>query len=132
MEAVSRTREEPSLTGALQRLIAAAVEAYERMLDAGTVLVDDSYAAIGYAERIVLAEEKSSMRIYALMCRSREQAERIATLLAELYALNDSYVDFDKFLRSLGAHIVTGSAGLSRISVYQAYSLNRIPEEQHG
>lgn len=129
---MSRTREEPSLTGALQRLIAAAVEAYERMLDAGTVLVDDSYAAIGYAERIVLAEEKSSMRIYALMCRSREQAERIATLLAELYALNDSYVDFDKFLRSLGAHIVTGSAELSRISVYQAYSLNRIPEEQHG
>jgi hypothetical protein len=132
VEAVSRTRAEPSLTGALQRLIVAAVEAYERMLDAGTVLVDDSYAAIGYAERIVLAEEKSSMRIYALMCRSREQAERIATLLAELYALNDSYVDFDKFLRSLGAHIVTGSAGLSRISVYQAYSLNRIPEEQHG
>ncbi|MEM1810636.1 MAG: hypothetical protein QW324_07210 [Thermofilaceae archaeon] len=129
---MSRTREDSSLTGALQRLIAAAVEAYERMLDAGTVLVDDSYAAIGYAERIVLAEEKSSMRIYALMCRSREQAERIATLLAELYALNDSYVDFDKFLRSLGAHIVTGSAGLSRISVYQAYSLNRIPEEQHG
>lgn len=129
---MSRTREDSSLTGALQRLIAAAVEAYERMLDAGAVLVDDSYAAIGYAERFVLAEEKSSMRIYALMCRSREQAERIATLLAELYALNDSYVDFDKFLRSLGAHIVTGSAGLSRISVYQAYSLNHVPEEQHG
>lgn len=129
---MSRTREDSSLTGALQRLIAAAVEAYERMLDAGAVLVDDSYAAIGHAERFVLAEEKSSMRIYALMCRSREQAERIATLLAELYALNDSYVDFDKFLRSLGAHIVTGSAGLSRVSVYQAYSLNRIPEEQHG
>ncbi|MEM4430686.1 MAG: hypothetical protein QXM08_05945 [Thermofilaceae archaeon] len=129
---MSRTREDSSLTGALQRLIAAAVEAYERMLDAGAVLVDDSYAAIGYAERFVLAEEKSSMRIYALMCRSREQAERIATLLAELYALNDSYVDFDKFLRSLGAHIVTGSAGLSRVSVYQAYSLNHVPEEQHG
>lgn len=129
---MSRTREEPSLTGALQRLIAAAVEAYERMLDAGAVLVDDSYAAIGYAERFVLAEEKSSMRIYALMCRSREQAERIATLLAELYALNDNYVDFDRFLRSLGAHIVTGSAGLSRVSVYQAYSLNHVPEEQHG
>lgn len=129
---MSRTREDSSLTGALQRLIATAVEAYERMLDAGTVLVDDSYAAIGYAERFVVAEEKSSMRIYALMCRSREQAERIATLLAELYALNDSYVDFDKFLRSLGAHIVTGSAGLSRVSVYQAYSLNHVPEEQHG
>ncbi|MEM1632450.1 MAG: hypothetical protein QXX83_10010 [Thermofilum sp.] len=129
---MSRTREDSSLTGALQRLIAAAVEAYERMLDAGTVLVDDSYASIGYAERFVVAEEKSSMRIYALMCRSREQAERIATLLAELYALNDNYVDFDKFLRSLGAHIVTGSAGLSRVSVYQAYSLNHVPEEQHG